>query len=66
MYHPIAEGDGSLDRHINKGGMVDAVYLNFAKAFDTVPHQRLLIKLEGYGVKGKLLEWFKNFLLGRR
>jgi len=51
---------------IDEGGTVDAVYLDFAKAFDTVPHQRLLIKLEGYGVKGKLLEWFKDFLLGRR
>jgi len=48
------------------GGTVDAVYLDIAKAFDTVPHQRLQIKQEGYGVKGKLLEWFKDFLLGRR
>jgi len=45
---------------IDKGGTVNAMYLNFAKAFNTVPHQRLLIKLEGYGVKGKLLEWFKE------
>jgi len=51
---------------LDKGGTVDALYLDFAKAFDTVPHQRLLIKLEGYGVNGKLLEWFKDFLLGKR
>ena len=31
-----------------------------------VPHKRLIKKLEGYGIKGILLEWFKNFLNGRQ
>ena len=38
---------------------------NFRKAFDSVPHKRLIKKLEGYGIKGILLEWFKNFLNGK-
>ena len=46
-----------------QGGAVDAVY---AKAFDTVPDQRLLVKLEGYGIKGQILEWIRQFLMGRR
>ena len=37
-----------------------------AKAFDTVPHLRLLHKLEVYGIRDKLLMWFKNFLVGRQ
>ena len=41
---------------------VDAVYLDFSKAFDTVPHKRLLTKLEGYGVTGNILKWIKDFL----
>ena len=41
---------------IDMGLPVDAVYLDFAKAFDSVPHQRLLNKLHGYGIEGKLLE----------
>ena len=45
---------------------VDAIYLDFAKAFDTVPHHRLLTKLEGYGVRGKVLDWIKAFLTDRR
>ena len=43
----------------------DVVYFDFSKAFDSVPHNRLLSKLRGYGVCGKLLEWFKCFLVGR-
>ena len=50
----------------NDGIPIDVVYLDFAKAFDSVPHRRLLIKLESYGIKGNLLSWIKDFLIGRR
>ena len=40
--------------------------MDFRKAFDSAPHRRLIKKLEGYGIKGTLLEWFKNFLNGRK
>jgi len=33
--------------------------MDFKKAFDTVPHQRLLAKISNYGIKGKVLEWIK-------
>ena len=35
------------------------------KAFDTVPHLRLIEKLKGYGISGSLLMWLMNFLQGR-
>ena len=44
------------------GGVVDAIYLDFAKAFDTMPHRRLIGKLKAYGVHGKVLNWIKCFL----
>ena len=50
---------------IDNNTPVDAVYLDFRKAFDTVPHTRLINKLSGYGVKGKLLDWIKDFLSHR-
>jgi Reverse transcriptase (RNA-dependent DNA polymerase) len=41
---------------------IDAVYLDYQKAFDMVPHERLLIKLRWYGKEGALLSWIRDFL----
>ena len=43
----------------------DCIYLDFAKAFDRVPHQRVLTKLYNIGIRGHLLNWIKDFLYGR-
>ena len=43
----------------------DMAILDFSKAFDVVPHQRLLNKLENYGIKGPVKNWISNFLEGR-
>ena len=51
---------------LDSGGFIDVVYMDYAKAFDKVAHERLVRKLEGYGVKGKVLQWIHNFLTGRR
>ena len=45
---------------------VDVIYLDFQKAFDKVPHQRLLIKLKAHGVDGKLLKWLEDWLSERK
>ena len=44
---------------------VDAAYMDFRKAFDSVPHQRLINKLKGYNVKGPILNWIRSFLSDR-
>ena len=51
--------------HLDESDPVDAIYLDCQKAFDTVPHRRLLVKLKAYGITGKLLSWIKGFLSGR-
>ena len=54
-----------LTQIVDRGGVADVIYLDFAKAFDKVPTKRLLRKLESKGVKGKLLDWIRNWLQGR-
>ena len=44
----------------------DAIYLDIKKAFDTVPHERLLLKLKAYGIEDPLLLWIRNFLQDRK
>ena len=51
---------------LDEGKAVDIIYLDFAKAFDKVPHSRLLVKLEACGITGNVLRWIKNWLTGRR
>ena len=51
----------SMDRDIP----TDAVYLDLSKAFDTVPHKKLLHKLKGYGISGNVLDWITDFLSDR-
>ena len=44
---------------------IDAAYMDFRKAFDTVPHQRLIAKLKSYNICGPILNWIISFLSNR-
>lgn len=55
-----------ISRHLSDGAQVDVVLLDFEKAFDKVPHSRLLHKLDYYGVRGKLSRWIQSFLSNRK
>ena len=50
---------------ISTGGIVDSIYFDFSKAFDTVPHRRLISKLKAYGIDGQILSWIESFLTER-
>ena len=56
--HDLAKG-------LDEGEQIDAVLLDFSKAFDKVPHERLASKLSYYGIRGRLLEWIRSFLANR-
>jgi len=48
---------------LDYGGQVDVIYTDFAKAFDTVPHRRLLStgRLKSYNINQRLLLWIQEF-----
>ena len=45
--------------------MTDVLLIDFSKAFDSVPYQRLLLKFNYYGITGNSVSWIENFLLDR-
>ena len=52
-------------RNNDLGSQTDIAIFDFSKAFDTVPHDKLLHKLDAYGIRGPLLSWIKAFLCNR-
>jgi len=58
FFDQISEG-------VDTGTAINVIYLDFAKAFDKVPHERLLSKLKKYGITGSLLQWIRSWLYNR-
>jgi hypothetical protein len=50
---------------VDKGEAVDAIYLDFQKAFDRVPHKRLLMKIKAHGIVGTIANWIAGWLSDR-
>ena len=56
----------TLTSLVDQGYDIDVIYLDFAKAFDKVPHLRLLQKLDCCGISGKVLTWIGSWLTDRK
>ena len=54
-----------ISLELNKGRLVDVAMLDFTKAFDKVPHRRLISKLNYYGLTGEISTWVQDFLTNR-
>ena len=50
---------------LDKGVDIDTIYFDFAKAFDTVPHRRLVAKLKSYQISRQLVRWTESYLHNR-
>ncbi len=50
---------------VEVGDVIDCVYMDFAKAFDKVPHRRLVGKLSAYGINQDIVKWIESFLTNR-
>ena len=48
--------------NLDSGGQIDCIYMDFEKAFDKVPHRRLISKLQAYRIHSKILLWITDFL----
>ena len=62
LLHFLESLHTSLDINIE----VDVIYMDFMKAFDSVPHMRLVEKMKSLGITGKLIKWLTSFLTGRK
>ena len=51
---------------LDQQGQTDIIFLDFSKAFDSVPHRKLLAKLSHYGIRGNLLRWMEAFLTNQK
>ena len=45
---------------LDKGHNVDVFYLDFSKAFDRIPHVRLMVKLQAHGISGDIFNWINE------
>ena len=54
-----------VTRSIDEGKNMDIIFLDFAKAFDKVPKERLLAKLAAHGIGGQVLLWVRSWLTAR-
>ena len=50
---------------LDEGVVIDAIIIDFSKAFDLVPHDRVLTKLAALGVDSRVVVWVREFLVGR-
>ncbi len=57
--------DDDIRLYVDKGNLVGAMFIDLTKALDTVNHSQLLNNLPQYGVHGKELDWFKDYLFQR-
>ena len=62
----LLEAIDFLTRAMDDGEPIDVIFTDFAKAFDTVAHRRLLLKLHAYSFEGDLLIWIASWLTGRK
>ena len=54
-----------ITKWVDEGSPVNVIYLEFQKAFDKVPHQRLILKLKSHGMGNSIINWIEQWLTDR-
>ena len=55
-----------ITKWVDDWSPVDVIYLDFQKAFDKVPHKRLILKLKSHGMGNSIINWIEQFLTDMR
>ena len=64
--HAIVQLVSEISDTFDKNMYTLGVFIDLSKTFDTVNHEILLLKLKNYGILGKNLDWFRDYLTGRK
>lgn len=65
-YMALIDMEDKISKALDNIDYSVGIFIDLAKAFDTVDHKILLSKLENYGIRGIQLKWFKSYLEGRK
>ena len=57
---------GNWTEALETGGQIDTIYTDYEKAFDKVPHKRLVKKIASFGLPQQTVKWMEAFLNGRQ
>ena len=63
--HAILDIVSKIQANIDKGMFSCGIFIDLQKAFDTVDHSILLLKLNHYGIRGVINDWFSSYLSDR-
>ena len=55
-----------MTKWVDEGSPVDVIYLDFQKAFDKVPHQRIILKLKSHCMGNNIINWIEQWLTNRK
>ena len=64
--HALINIVDTIRNSLDNGKMAAGVFVDFQKAFDTVDHNILISKLNHYGIRGKMNDWFRSYLTNRK
>ena len=64
--HAVTIFIDSIRKKVDQGNLVGACFIDLSKAFDTISHSKVLNKLPSYGIHDRELDWFTDYLFGRK
>ena len=64
--HAILDFIKTIEEAIEQNQYAIGIFCDLSKAFDTLNHEILLLKLDHYGIRGKANEWFRSYLKDRK